>query len=262
MYDFVVIGGGIAGISAGARLSQLGTVCALEAEDALAYHASGRSAAMYEATYGAPSVIALNLASREYHETANGGVLSPRGLMIVGGQGQDQELAHDLVTMKMDPLSTDEALDLFPILNPDAMIGAGYHADGWDIDTDLLLQNFARDIRVNGQVHTRAKVTDITRLSHGWEVTTPKMTVQCKTLVNAAGPWVDQVAAMAGIQPIGIQPLSPVHGTNCRARGHGCVEVANGDGGGRKLVCEAGRRCAHRLPRGRRPDGAARRLGG
>jgi glycine/D-amino acid oxidase-like deaminating enzyme len=206
MYDFVVIGGGIAGISSGARLSQLGTVCVLEAEEALAYHASGRSAAMYEATYGAPSVIALNLASREYHETANGGVLSPRGLMIVGGEGQDKELAHDLVVMKMDPLSIDEALDLFPILNPDAMIGAGYHADGWDIDTDRLLQNFARDIRTNGQVHTRAKVTGITRLPHGWEVTTPKMTVQCKTLVNAAGPWVDQVAAMAGIKPIGIQP--------------------------------------------------------
>ena len=44
-YDFLIIGGGIAGVSAGAELSKLGSVLLLEAEDALAYHASGRSAA-------------------------------------------------------------------------------------------------------------------------------------------------------------------------------------------------------------------------
>lgn len=36
MIDFLIIGGGIAGLSAGARLSQHGTVMVLEAEDALA----------------------------------------------------------------------------------------------------------------------------------------------------------------------------------------------------------------------------------
>jgi len=47
MIDFLVIGCGIAGLSAGARLSQHGTVVVLEAEDALGYHASGRSAALF-----------------------------------------------------------------------------------------------------------------------------------------------------------------------------------------------------------------------
>ena len=37
MIDFLVIGGGIAGVSAAARLSDLGHVVLLEAEDALAY---------------------------------------------------------------------------------------------------------------------------------------------------------------------------------------------------------------------------------
>ena len=41
-HDFLIIGGGIAGVSAGARLSELGWVLLLEAEPALAYHASGR----------------------------------------------------------------------------------------------------------------------------------------------------------------------------------------------------------------------------
>jgi len=83
MIDFLIIGGGIAGISAAARLSELGSVVVLERESALAFHASGRSAALFDENYGKPSVIALNKASRAYHETANGGVLSPRGLMIV-----------------------------------------------------------------------------------------------------------------------------------------------------------------------------------
>ena len=79
MIDFLVIGGGIAGTSVGARLSALGRVVLLEQESALAYHASGRSAAMFEESYGLPSTIALNEASRDYHFNANGGVTRPRG---------------------------------------------------------------------------------------------------------------------------------------------------------------------------------------
>jgi len=63
MSDFIIIGGGIAGISAAARLSAPGSVTLLEAEGALAHHASGRSAALYEPRYGAPAVVELSLAS-------------------------------------------------------------------------------------------------------------------------------------------------------------------------------------------------------
>ena len=57
--DFLIIGGGIAGISAAARLSALGSVVVLEAEDHLAHHASGRSAALYEPHCGAAPVVGL-----------------------------------------------------------------------------------------------------------------------------------------------------------------------------------------------------------
>ena len=48
MSDILVIGGGIAGLSAAARLAPHAQVTVLEAEDALGYHASGRSAALFE----------------------------------------------------------------------------------------------------------------------------------------------------------------------------------------------------------------------
>lgn len=207
MDDFLIIGGGIAGVSAGARLSHLGRVTLLEGEDALAYHASGRSAALFEESYGADTVIALNRASRHFHETANGGVLSPRGFMIAGMHGQEDALAHDIATMNLGRISTDEALALVPVLNPDMLAGAGYHEDAWDIDTDRLIQNFAREIRANGQVITAAPATMITRRPDGWQVETPKGTFHAKMLVNAAGAWADQVAGLAGVAPIGIQPL-------------------------------------------------------
>ncbi|WP_289042772.1 FAD-binding oxidoreductase [uncultured Aliiroseovarius sp.] len=206
MDDFIVIGGGIAGVSAGARLSHLGRVTLIEAEDALAYHASGRSAALFEESYGAPSVIELNRASRTYHETANGGVLSPRGFMMVAGKGQEGALADDMTNMNLTPLSASEAIAMVPILNTNALIGAGYHEDAWDIDTDRLIQNFAREIRANGQIITGATAQKITRNPDGWQVTTAKGSFTAKKLVNAAGAWADQVATLAGITPIGIQP--------------------------------------------------------
>ncbi|MCK0126607.1 FAD-binding oxidoreductase [Gelidibacter sp. F2691] len=205
MDDFIVVGGGIAGTSAGARLAQLGTVRLLEAEDALAYHASGRSAALFEESYGTPAVVALNHASRSYHEANK--VLSPRGFMVVGATGQDDILAQDLAKMNLDAISIQDACTLMPILNPDVLCGAGYHADAWDIDTDRLVQGFARETRQNGEVVTGASVTGITRLTDGWQVETTKGVFIGRKLVNAAGAWVDEVAAMAGVCPIGIRPL-------------------------------------------------------
>ncbi len=66
MSDIIIIGGGIAGISAAARLSEQADVTVLEAEDQLAYHASGRSAAVFIKDYGNPTIRALNIASLPY----------------------------------------------------------------------------------------------------------------------------------------------------------------------------------------------------
>jgi glycine/D-amino acid oxidase-like deaminating enzyme len=84
--DFLIIGGGVAGVSAAARLSALGSVIVLEAEDALAHHASGRSAALYEPRYGAPAVVGLSMASGDYFRGGGGGVEPARA--DGGGQGR------------------------------------------------------------------------------------------------------------------------------------------------------------------------------
>jgi glycine/D-amino acid oxidase-like deaminating enzyme len=206
-HDFLIIGGGIAGVSAAARLSELGSVVLLEAEDALAHHASSRSAALYEPRYGAPAVAGLSLASGDYFRSVPG-VLSPRGLMLVAKADAREGFEHDLQTMGFDRISVAEARAIVPILNPDTVAMAGYASHAEDVDTDLLIQGFVREARGRGaRIVTKAQVTAIRRDAAVWRVASAAGEFSARMIVNAAGPWVDRVAAMAGITPLGFTPF-------------------------------------------------------
>lgn len=207
MSDFIIIGGGIAGISAAARLSALGSVTLLEAEGALAHHASGRSAALYEPRYGAPAVVELSLAS-EAHFRAAENVLSPRGLMSVAKADQREAFEAEVRDFHLEEISVIAAREVVPVLNPDVVAFAAVADHAWDIDTDLLLQGFAREAKGRGaQIVTGARVTGIARGGEGWQVVTTQGEFSGRVLVNAAGAWVDQVAVMAGVRPLGFTPL-------------------------------------------------------
>ncbi len=206
MIDFVVIGGGIAGVSAAARLSELGSVTLLEGEDALAYHASGRSAALYEQNYGKPATVELNKASLAFHRGAD--VLSPRGLLLIGRPAERTLFEADQADMQLAPVTVAEAKAMIPILDDTQVTMAAYDDEAWDIDTDKLVQTFAKQARLNGAtIKTKAKVTDITRTAQGWDVHVGTDVLTAKNIVNAAGAWVDEIAVMSGIAPIGFTPL-------------------------------------------------------
>ena len=204
--DIVIIGGGIAGISAGARLAPHARVVVLEAEDSLGHHASGRSAALYEPYYGAPAVVELSMASGDFFRSIPG-VLSPRGLLLVAREEQRAAFDRDLSGMNFDRIPVAEAQAMFPILNTEVVALAGHASHAEDIDTDLLLQGFARTLRAQGgQIVTRARVETIARTDQGWRVTWPGGMTEAGLVVNAAGAWVDEVARLAGVQPLGFTP--------------------------------------------------------
>ncbi|MEM1237029.1 MAG: FAD-binding oxidoreductase [Pseudomonadota bacterium] len=207
MIDALVIGGGIAGVSLGARLAPHMGVTLLEAEPVLGYHASGRSAAMFEETYGLPSTVALNQASKEEHFTlGDGDLLSPRGLMLLDS-ADPANFEADMVQMKMEAISVEDARAMVPVLDPGVVRRAGYHAEAWDIDTDRLIQTFAKTIRSHGgEVRPGAQVTGIEKLPGGWLVNTVKGNFEARMICNAAGSWVDQIARMAKVAPLGFTP--------------------------------------------------------
>lgn len=205
--DILIIGGGIAGVSAAARLSHLGRVVLIEAETALAHHASGRSAALFEPFYGLPPIVALSLAAEPYFLDAKG-VLSPRGVMLIARAEERAAFERDVEDMEMERLSVKDAKARVPILNPETVAFTASAEHARDIDTDLLLQGFAREARANGAtIVTGARVTSIARNGALWRVSTPLGDYAAATLINAAGAWADQVAVMAGVRPLGLTPL-------------------------------------------------------
>ncbi len=208
MIDFLVIGGGIAGLSAAAQLAPLGKTVVLEREAALGYHASGRSAAMFEPNYGLASTVALSRASAEFFETQDGGFLSPRGVMFLASPGEDAAFQACCESFEASPISLEQAKAMAPILRPEAIGQVAYHASGEDIDTDRLLQWCAKTCRAHGgEVHTSQEVTAIAKRPDGWDVTTSGIEFRARILLNAGGAWADQVAAHAGIRPIGLTPM-------------------------------------------------------
>jgi D-arginine dehydrogenase len=205
--DFLIIGGGIAGVSAAAALVALGSVVLLEQEAVLGHHASSRSAALYEPHYGAPAVVGLSLASGDALRAMQG-VLSPRGVMMVARADQADDFHHDAAAMDMTGISVDAARAVVPILNPATVAFAAMADHAWDIDTDLMLQTYARAARSGGAtLSTGAGVTAIAQDGAGWRVTTAKGAFRVGTIVNAAGAWADVVAGMAGVRPLGFTPM-------------------------------------------------------
>ena len=203
MTRVVVIGGGIAGASAAARLAQKADVTLLEAESQFGYHSSGRSAAMFEENYGTDTTCILNRASRPYHEAQ--GILSPRGLMLITNAEDEEQFQRDLVTMRMNEVRVSDAFDRVPILAPN-VIRAAVHEDAHDIDTDKLLQGFLKEARRAGAVIKSGHGVKAIEKAACWKVCVEQGEIEADILVNAAGAWADEVASLAGVKKIGLQP--------------------------------------------------------
>lgn len=213
-WDFVIIGGGIAGVSVAAELAPHGRTLVLERESALGYHATGRSAAVIALNYGAPPVRALTQASLPtlLETEVDGHRFSHRkGMLFLELHGQDGGLDGYL----NDParlghaheVAVDEALRRVPILKRDAIVRACWEPDLWALDADALLQWYRRRARAAGaEVRLDAEVTALEAHASGWRVVVGSHVEDAGVVVNAGGAWADTLATLAGVRPLGLQP--------------------------------------------------------
>lgn len=216
-FDVAIVGGGIAGASAAAHISQTASVALVERESQPGYHATGRSAALFTETYGNATIRALSRASRAFLEEPPAGfadapILSPRGALHVGGPG-DIDVLGDVfesgrrLTPGIARLSAAEVLAKVPALRPDAVSGGVFEPDARDIDTNALLQGFLRRLRAaGGSVFLDAPVARIERERKSWRITAGHRELHAAVIVNAAGAWCDEIAALAGLSPLGLAP--------------------------------------------------------
>lgn len=229
-FDVAIIGGGIAGASAAAHIAPGASVVLIEQESQPGYHATGRSAALFSEIYGNATVRALSRASRAFLEQPPAGfaaapILTPRGALHVGGSADIGILDHSFATAhrlvaSVKRLGADDVRAMVPVLRREAVAGGVFEPDACDIDTNGLLQGFLRRLRAGGgEILLDAPVTAIQRERDSWRITAGTRQLRAATIVNAAGAWGDQVAAMAGAAQVGLAPkrrtaflIRPPHG--------------------------------------------------
>ncbi len=210
--DILVIGAGMAGCGAAAELSGDARVTVLEMEDRPAYHTTGRSAATFILNYGNDVLRALNAASEATMRTggavADQGFLTPRGVLQVEEEGQAEHFeAYTAGSSGLEILTPEEVVKLFPIYRPDKVVRGALEPDASDIDVDGLLQAYIRRLRANGgQIVTGAEAKAISR-NGVWRVETKAGVFEAPVIVNAAGAWGDRIGALAGLAPVGLQPM-------------------------------------------------------
>jgi D-arginine dehydrogenase len=207
--DIAIVGAGMAGASLAAELAGAASVLILEAEDQPGYHATGRSAAFWSETYGGPYIQPLTTASGSF--LREGDYLKPRGgLHIAAGAAGEAELVRMQQefagTVALARLERPELEARVPGLRPGWNAGL-FEPSCMDIDVAALHAFYLAAARRGGaHLVTGARLTGAEAGKSGWSLATETGRFTAGIVVDAAGAWADQVAALAGIAPIGIQP--------------------------------------------------------
>jgi len=220
--DAVIIGAGIAGTSVGYFLASHAKVLVLEREAQPGLHSTGRSAALFSETYGGAQIRALTRASRAFYERPPPGfvehpLLEPRGTLVVGTREQAGDVVRDFETMRVDTPSL-QLLDgaamraRVPVLEPSFAHTGLLEPGAMDIDVNSLHQGFIRGLKARGgRIECDARLVSLERSQEEWRIEVaargaPPRTLRAPLVIDAAGAWADEVAALAGVAPLGIEP--------------------------------------------------------
>jgi D-arginine dehydrogenase len=216
-FDFIIIGGGMAGASCAYFLSGKGRVLLLEMESQPGYHTTGRSAALFAPSYGNNQIRALSIGGQPFFFDPPTGfceapLLTPRGALFIARDEQMQTM-NDLYDDVSGVLKTVQKLDvaqvreLVPVIREDYVAGGLLDTESMDMDVNAIHQGFLRGARANGTEQiTNAKVESLSRVNGDWHVTAGGHTYTTKTVINAAGAWCDDVADLAGAKRVGLVP--------------------------------------------------------
>ena len=217
IYDFVIVGAGMAGASTAYFLADKGHVLLLEMESQPGYHTTGRSAALFSEAYGNGPIRALTSGGRAFLTDppdgfSNTPILTPRGAMFIGREDQMAVLdkVYEAGSEHIDTiqrLTAVEVRDRVPVLREDYAAAGVLESDAMDIDVNALHQGFLRGARAKGaQLHPDARVRTLERRNNTWLVHAGGCDIVAKVVINAAGAWCDLLAEMAGAARVGLMP--------------------------------------------------------
>src|SRR5699024_5040174 len=190
----------------------------VDTESHAGHHATGRSAAMYIASYGTPTIRALTRASRAFFDAPPEGftkqpLLGERGLLYLVKKEQIAFKNKTLLEMRASganlvEVSPQEIASRVSCVQVDPLHGGLFEADAMDIDVDALLQGFIRGAKQNGvKFHHKVSVTQANYSDDKWHIRLSDGTELTATIVvNAAGAWASQIGRLFSGIDAGLQP--------------------------------------------------------
>ena len=216
----VVIGGGLIGCSILYHLTKLGwTDVVLLERDELTSGSTWHAAAGIHGLHDHNNISRLQYYTMQLYEdlekeTGQGcGIFQPGALYLAQTADREHQLRMQAAKAKyfevdFYELSRDEAERMHPLANFDGIRCIMYEPDGGNVDPSGVTYAYAKGARQRGaEVHRFTPVIATTQRADGsWDVETDKGTIHADVVVNAAGLWAREVAAMAGIE----LPLMPL----------------------------------------------------
>ncbi len=216
--DFIIIGSGMAGMSAAYRLSKHGKVIVLEKESLLGYHTTGRSAAFFTENYGNKVIRSITKASRYFLENPpscfknNQLMTQYGGSLFIANKNQSKYVDKELdyaksLSANVFEIDKNEVQNMVPVVKENYIDRALYEPDSKVMDVDLIHQGFARGLKNNdGIILFNSEVINISKNNNIWSVKTDNNEFIAPIIINAAGAWCDEVAILANTKPLNLSP--------------------------------------------------------
>ncbi len=215
----VVIGGGVIGCSILYHLTKLGwnDVVLLERDELTSgstWHAAANIHGLHDSTnISRIQHYTMNLYNSLEEETGQScGVFQPGSLYLAQTEEREHQLRLQaakakLYGMNFYEISIEEAKELHPMVNYDGIRCVMFEPDGGNVDPSGVTNAYAIGARNNGaEINRFTPVTATEQQPDGsWIVKTPKGDIHTQWVVNAAGLWGREVAALAGFE----LPLQP-----------------------------------------------------
>jgi glycine/D-amino acid oxidase-like deaminating enzyme len=220
--DVVIIGGGIVGSSIAWHLTEAGckNVLVIERESAQGKGSTGKSMGGVRAQFSTPINIEMSLYSISFYAAFDERLGHPAGyrpqgyLFLATRQSHvdylrtnfEKQTALGLNTVQI--LGPEEIKGMLPQLRSNDILGGSFCSTDGFVDPYSAMNGFmASAIEKGATLWKKTDLTGIVKDPGGIAaVDTTRGTVSTRKVVNAAGAWAAQVAAMAGVE-LPVHPL-------------------------------------------------------
>jgi dimethylglycine dehydrogenase len=217
-----VIGGGVAGCSLLYHLTRLGRseVVLLEQHELTSgstWHSAGLCT-QFNQSYNVMGLLRASVELYEQLEAETGHAVDYHrcgSVRIATDEDRVHQFLHvggiaESVGVPFEIVAPERALELFPLMDPDGVVAAAYLPTDGHVDPNGLTNALAKGASARGaRILRESRVTAIERRDGVWHVSvqgSDPVTIRAEIVVNAAGMWSREVAALVGTR----LPLVPM----------------------------------------------------